>query len=333
MKTKEIQAENFHLTINNPLKYNLSHEQILNTLLTKFKTFRYVAMADEKGETHHTHAFISFTSRVRISTLKKYFYSAHIESAKGSVKSNIEYLKKSGKWASDEKHKTSIEGTFIEYGTPPPESTGKRADMTALYQYVLDGWTNAEIIAKNQDYILQLDKIDKLRTTILQSKFRSTRRLDLETTYVFGRTGMGKSRDILDTFSDECVFRITNYRHPFDGYNCEPVIVFEEFRNSIPLGDMLQYLDIYALSLPARYSDKYACYTHVFICSNWSLEQQYKEIQDSHSESWNAFLRRIHKVKEYTDNGVIEYSSVHDYFEQKNNFVPTYETPFKHSEV
>ena len=144
---------------------------------------------------------------------------------------------------------------------------------------------------------------------------------------------MGKSRDILDTFSDECVFRITNYRHPFDGYNCEPVIVFEEFRNSIPLGDMLQYLDIYALSLPARYSDKYACYTHVFICSNWSLEQQYKEIQDSHSESWNAFLRRIHKVKEYTDNGVIEYSSVHDYFEQKNNFVPTYETPFKHSEV
>ena len=66
---------------------------------------------------------------------------------------------------------------------------------------------------------------------------------------------------------------------------------------------MLLYLDIYPIELPSRYTNKYACYNRIYIISNWSLENQYKEVQKDDVETWNAFLRRIHKVVIYEKDG------------------------------
>ena len=80
----------------------------------------------------------------------------------------------------------------------------------------------------------------------------------------------------MDRYGDGNVYRVTNYKHPFDGYKGEPVILFDEFRSSLPLPDMLNYLDVYPLMLPSRYADRVACYTRVFIVSNIPLEEQYQ---------------------------------------------------------
>lgn len=310
------QSERFQLTINNPIDHNLSHDTIKTTFIQNFKTFTYLCMADEKGSCLHTHIFVCFTSRVRFSTIKKHFPTAHIEIVKGTIADNIAYIQKSGKWENHSKHGTIIEGTFEEIGTPPPESKGKKADMTELYQMVLDGLTNAEILAINQDYILQIDKLDKLRTIILTEKYKRTRRLDLRVTYIYGATGTGKTRGILDLYGDENVYRVTDYEHPFDTYACEPVIVFEEFRNSFhKISDLLCYCDVYPIVLPARYSNKFACYLHVYIVSNWKLEEQYEQLQKDDPESWKAFLRRIHSVKVYKKNEILEFNSVQSYFD------------------
>lgn len=69
---------------------------------------------------------------------------------------------------------------------------------------------------------------------------------------------------------------------------------------------MLNYLDIYPLTLPARYSDRVACYTTVYITSNIPLEEQYQEIQRCKLETWRAFLRRIHVVREYRRDGTVQ---------------------------
>ncbi len=80
---------------------------------------------------------------------------------------------------------------------------------------------------------------------------------------------------------------------------------------------MLLYCDIYPIELPSRYTNKFACYNKVYIISNWSLEKQYPEIQREDTESWNAFLRRIHKVVVYAKNGSAkEYGSVKEYMER-----------------
>jgi len=323
MKTKKItdsQSAKYQLTVNNPSAYGMSHDEIKKILLMNFPTLVYFCMSDEQGSCYHTHIFICFTSRVRFSKIKKHFPQAHIEVAKGTVTENINYIKKSGKWENDFKHGTQIEGTFQEEGQRPPDSRGRNHDMTMLYHMVTDGYSNSEILAYNQDYILHIDKLDKLRTTLLVDKYRNQRRLDIEVIYIYGETGTGKTRSVYDTYGDENVYRVTDYLHPFECYNCEKYLVFDEYRSSLNLSDMLEYLDVYFTALPARYVNKYSCYTKVFIISNWPLEKQHIEQQKNDAESWKAFLRRIKKVKIYTKNGITTYNSVEEYFNREEKF-------------
>ena len=312
---KDRQSMRFQLTINNPIEKGFTHENIKNILINNFKTVSYFCMADEEGSCYHTHIFVCFDSRVRCSTIKRYFPEAHYERVRGSIKQNIEYVQKSGKWESDKKHETQIPNSFEEYGDRPRESKGSNQSLTALYEMILDEMSNAEIIAVNQDYIMQLDKIDKVRTTILTEKYKNVRRNDLTCTYISGATGTGKTSGILNKYGDSNVYRVTDYKHPFDSYRCQDVILFDEFRNSIELANMLNYCDIYPLELPSRYNNKFACYTKVYIVSNWSLEQQYKQEQLYDAESWSAFLRRINDVDVYSKDGSIKhYNSTEEYF-------------------
>lgn len=319
----DTQSYTYQLTINAPLEKGFSHKCIIEIIRSNFKTVTYFCMADEQGSQFHTHIYVVFASRVRFSMIKRYFPEAHIEKCRGSVSDNVSYIKKSGKWELDEsKQEKKIEGTFEEYGTQPPDSKGKRSDMSELYQMVLDNMTNAEILAINQDYILQIDKLDKVRTTILTERYKETVRLDLEVTYISGATGTGKTRGVLESNGYSNVYRVTDYLHPFDSYCCQPVICFDEFRSSLKLKEMLMYCDIYPIELPSRYANKYACFNKVYIISNWTLEKQYSEIQREDEESWDAFLRRIHKVIVFGDSGIkTEYESVKAYFDRDNGFV------------
>lgn len=319
---KDSQSNKYLLTVNNPKEKNLTHDKIKRILLNNFKTLEYFAMADEMGKTYHTHLFLYFRSRVRFSMVKKNFPEAHIDVAKGMVSENINYIKKTGKWKDSEKAETSIPDTFEECGKRPPDSKGKLSDMTELYQMVNDGLTNTEILSINQDYILQIDKIDKLRTMLLTEKYKGIIRKNLKVIYVYGATGTGKTSGILAEHGAENVYRVTDYIHPFDSYNCQPVICFDEFRSSLYLKDMLNYCDIYPLELPARYANRYACYDTVYIVSNWELSNQYSELQREDTASWKAFLRRISEIREYKGiNNIMIYNSVEDYFNRETDFV------------
>ena len=78
------------------------------------------------------------------------------------------------------------------------------------------------------------------------------------------------------------------------------------------------YLDIYPIELPCRYTNKFACYTKIYIISNWPLERQYQSIQDDDLSSWNALIRRINKVLIYdTDGNVTEYEGAKAYLDSK----------------
>lgn len=320
--SKNIQRHAYQLTINHPSDYGFDHHTIKKTLVNEFSTLKYFCMADEIGEqgTPHTHIYVCFSSRVRFSTVKKHFEQAHIEVAHGTVQSNIEYIKKSGKWESTDKAETSVEGTYEEWGTVPTQK-GTKADLEELYEWVNAGLTNAEILALNNDHIQNIDKLDKLRTMLLTEKYKGTRRLDLRVIYISGATGTGKTRGILDEHGDANVYRVSDYQHPFDSYNCQNVLAFDEFRSQLRLSDMLQYLDIYPVELPARYANRYLCAETIYIVSNWKLEDQYKEVQKDNPESWQAFLRRIHEVRTYNKDGTITvYDSVEKYLRRNEEF-------------
>lgn len=312
------QSYMYQLTINNPIEKGYTHDNIKSKIIDNFRTITYFCMADEMGATFHTHIFIVFTSRVRWSKIKRHFSDVHIEACKGSVSDNILYIKKEGKWLDDIKNDQKIDDSFEEFGTPPPDSKGKRSDLSELYRMIQDNMSNSEIIHSNQDYILQIDKLDKIRNTILIDKYKDTLRLNLEVVYIFGATGTGKTRYVMENSGYSNVYRVTDYIHPFDSYSCQPVICFDEFRSSINISNMLMYCDVYPVELQSRYSNKVACYSKVFIVSNWPLEKQYSEAQINDIDTWLAFLRRITKVLIFGKNGTQEFNTVKEYFDSLN---------------
>lgn len=319
----DAQRHAYQLTINNPLKYGFDHSKIREIFANELTTTKYFCMADEIGEngTPHTHIYVYFDSRVRFSTVKRNFPTAHIEVAQGGVKENIAYIKKGGKWKDTKKGETSVSGTFEEWGNRPKQN-GKNRDNEWLYDRIKERLTNAEIFELNNDWILMGDKIDKARLSYLEDKCKTERR-KIEVIYVCGATGTGKTRGIFDENGDANICRVTDYKNPFDSYHMESVLVFEEFRSSLPISDMLNYLDIYPMSLPARYANRYAGYTRVYIVSNEPLESQYPNVQDENPETWKAFLRRIHKVRVYSEDGTVtNYDSLEAYFRRNEKFRP-----------
>ena len=302
MSIKDPQSRKWCLTINNPIEKEWTHEKI-KTTLSQFRSITYYCLGDEQGETYHTHIFFMSDIPIRFSTIKKRVPEAHIEKGYGTAVENREYIQKSGKWADTNKAETTIAGTFEESGELPEEpGQGARTDIALIYQQIDEGMSNAEIMAANPDAAIHIGKMDKIRQDILEARYRDQWR-ELEVTYVFGPTETGKTRGAMEKYGYSNVYRVTDYKHPFDRYAQEPVLLLDEFRSSLLIGDMLDYLDGYQLALPARYANRQACYESVILISNIDLKAQYPGVQENEPETWKAFLRRIHHVIEYRYEG------------------------------
>ena len=301
--TNDSQSRKWQLTINNPVDKGFTHDRI-RAELASLKSIIYWCMADEIGEngTYHTHIYLQGKGAVRFSTIKKHFDGAHMEMGKGTALQNREYITKSGKWEQDKKHETCVEGTFEEWGELPVERQGSRNDLADLHAMIKEGLSDFDILEQMPEAMLQLSNIQLTRQVIVQEKYKSTWR-DLTCSYIYGDTGTGKTRSIMEKYGYQNVYRVTDYLHPFDNYKGQDVIIFEEFRSSFRISDMLNYLDGYPLELPCRYANKYACYTKVYIISNIPLSEQYR---NQPVESFHAFLRRIHSVLHYTLSGIKE---------------------------
>lgn len=332
LNDKNRRSRKFQITINNPDKHkNCSHDDI-KKIMERWDNIIYYCMCDEIGtqeETLHTHIFVQYKNPVYFNSIKSAFEKAHIEEAKGTVQENRQYIRKEGKWEKTEKEHFNLKDTFEEFGTIQPEGQGRRTDLADLYQMIKDGYNNIEILEINPDNILNLQQIDKARLEILYTRYKGERRTDICVTYVSGSTGLGKSRDILDMHMDENVYRVTDYKHPFDSYSGEDVIVFEEFRSDLLIGSMLNYLDIYPIQLPARYNNKQACYHYVYIVSNWKLEDQYKNVMLEQPETYKAFLRRIHNVRLYKKLGKYMNYSINEYMAMIQNSEMEKDNPFR----
>jgi hypothetical protein len=314
---KDTQSRKWILTINNPVKHGFDHEKIKEEF-ANFKSLNYWCMCDEKGDTYHTHIFMSFGSGVRFSKVKKHFPPADIRMCKGTSQQNRDYITKEGKWEKDKKKETNIAETFEEWGEMPQERQGNRSDIDDLYDMIKNGMSNYEIMEDTPTYLMHIDKIERARQIVREEQYKNTWR-DLHVTYVYGATGTGKTRDIMEKYGYSNVFRVTDYDHPFDAYKGQDVIIFEEFRSSLKIQDMLNYLDGYPLELPCRYANKIACYTKVYIVTNIGLEEQYSSVQMNHNETWKAFNRRINEVIYYHgDNSPFDDGNVQkiDVFEE-----------------
>lgn len=292
-------SRKWQITINNPKEKGYNHETLKALIDEYFTNNIYGCMCDETGEegTYHTHIYLVFTSAVMFSTMKNRFPEAHFENAKGKNIENKNYIRKEGKWEEDKKKETNHIETFEEWGEIPPDRQGSSSISEDILDFIKEGKSDKEILEAYPSTINRLDKIERARQTLLEDKYREEFR-NVKVTYIYGKTGIGKTRGVMDKYGYRNVYRITDYEHPSDGYKGENVIVFEEFRSDIKISQMLNYLDGYPCQLPCRYANKTACYHYVYLTTNLRLEEQYPNIQTESPRTWEAFLRRINCVEE-----------------------------------
>lgn len=295
-------SRKFQLTFNNPLTHGYTHERI-RSILRQFSGLDYWCMCDEVGEqgTPHTHLYMASKNGIMFDTIHRRFYGVHLEAANGTHQENRDYIRKEGKWADSDKQHTNLPDTFEEWGEMPPEKSKGETQAEQIMRMVRDGKSNAEILEELPTAYNRLNYIEQARQTLLEARFRDEWR-NLSVTYIWGDTAAGKTRSVMEQYGYSKVYRVTDYAHPFDSYKGQDVILFDEFRSSLPLSSMLTYLDGYPVELPCRYANKVACYTKVFIISNIPLGEQYRNVQREEPESWNAFRRRIQDVQHMTRN-------------------------------
>ena len=171
-------------------------------------------MADEIGGetmTLHTHCYCEFSSPVRFSTLKNAFKSSHIEQAFSDAQTNLDYIKKEGKWKDSEKADTVIEGSYEQYGTPSNSFRGQRHDLEELYSQIKQGATDYELLESNAKNMRLLNFISRTRSAIEAEKNAKLVR-ELTVVYVFGGTSTNRLEFIFDKYGIENVYRFTNYQ-------------------------------------------------------------------------------------------------------------------------
>ncbi|MEG1925803.1 MAG: hypothetical protein RR415_08645 [Ruthenibacterium sp.] len=321
-------ARTWMLVVNNPADYNVTPQTVAQTLNEACEsgavTFwccineKSVELNPDTGkQTPHMHIVLYCPGKQRGGWLHKRFPNAALFPCASAVPSLIMYIKKDKDGAWYKKHPEKLaeklpakEAQFTEWGDMPQgKKNGLLANSEKVVDAIASGLSDYELLQLDPDMWKKLPQIKQTRMVIKSEEFLHKFR-NMDVTYIEGATGTGKTRFVMQAENYD-VFTVDDYDHVWDGYEQQEAVFFDEFRSQPDFSDMLRWLDGNPVKLKARYSNAVACFTKIYIASNWSLEQQYLNVQREHPTDWQAFLRRIHHRRIYTGyNTYTEYDNV-----------------------
>ena len=151
------------------------------------------------------------------------------------------------------------------------------------------------------------DKIERFRQDELKEEYGQKFR-DIQVTFIYGNTRLGKTTYIYDKYPIKDICRVNNYeRGTFEDYQNQKILVLDEFTGKIDITFMNNLLDKFPVNLPARFTNRTACFDEVYIISNLTLTELYKEERAATPEVYNAFVQRIKNIIRFTALGVWHY--------------------------
>lgn len=250
----------------------------------------------EKGEhTNYLHwqIYLEHHEAIRFSTLKRLFPRGHLEARKGTKAQAVAYVTKS----------ETSQGVAIQKGEIRTEDErGRRTDLERLRERILEGASARSLILEDPSALRYSKKLMELEELRNEQEW-SRREREVTARYLWGPPGVGKTRMLFERYGHGRVYRVTDYSHPFDRYDGEPVLALDEFDGQVPFGLLLNLLDRYPLQLPARYANHWAAFTEVWVIANVPLERHYREVQKEEPERWKALLRRFDERLDWTKEG------------------------------
>lgn len=261
--------------------------------LTNLEHWKYSIFQYEKGEsgTPHFQGFLIFKIAKRFSTMKLYFPFAHFEKCKGSSAENREYCSKSD---------TKISGPY-EDGEFAEERA--RTDVSEFLNLVQSGASKKDLAKLSGHlYLKERTKIEQIYADTFEDYATQCR--DVDVTYIYGDSGVGKSTYIRRKIGLKNTFFVHKYDNSmFTNYKYQDNIVLDEFKGQIPIQDLNQMLDVMPIEMRGLNCLKYGAYHHVYIISNYMPTELYQDTKEKEPKIFKSFMRRLHKISCVDENG------------------------------
>lgn len=270
--------------------WNLNTEEVFNK---NKKQIRYIMFGEEicpETKTKHHQAFIYFINNrstgnrslnaiAEMFKLKKKDKHIYVNPMRGNFMQNEAYVSK--------------EGIYKKLGEEP--KPGLRTDLKETADEILKGNLSVdEIVAECPSMYHQYGRtLEKLEILRLRKQWRTEM---TEGIWLWGPTGVGKSHEAFRNYHPDTHFIKDLNVDWWDGYKGQPIIIFNEFRGQIKLGELLDLIDKYPKNVPVRGRESVPFLAKKIIITSCkapdevykncgeNLEQLYRRIEVKHLE-------------------------------------------------
>lgn len=265
-------ARRFQLTLNETFKY----PQLLE-YLTSLNTLKYLLSCEEIAPStghEHIHIFVAFSNLIKLSIKK--CCGAHIEKCLGSVQQNIDYIRKDGK-------------ILDEIGEVPRERGGSHtvSQLASIENPDDIEWREYNTWKKIRD-----EKANDIKITDWYKP-------DIKVTYIWGDSGVGKSKYARDKCIEEGIDTVNIVKHSGDfwiGVGNAKCAIYDDFRPSdMKPSEFINFIDYNKHTLNIKGGSKQNEYTKIFITSVIDPQYMYSGmISDEPRKQWMRRMEIIH---------------------------------------
>jgi len=300
---------------------DITYEKIPDFLQDNFKTLLYACWDEEIGDkgNQHLHIYMELGSKVRFTTIKKFFEGAHIERRYGSPLEARTYVEKPHGVLFKGKEKShTVVKPFQELGNFEPfrHKKGYRKEQELQlttqekFEYIMANFTTYEEIRDWDIHFATMHRVnlmqalnEKSKQTFIEKHCTVTKNIfgDTVTTvnrgvyYLHGESRTGKTFGVMKKWGDRNVSVIGNLHEDMkmDKYNNTPVMVLDEYYSQFKLDTVLGILDDKLIELDCRYSNRLNLAHTIVLTSNWTFEKQYSNAQKENPIAYKAFKNRF----------------------------------------
>lgn len=250
-------------------------------------SYTYLGQLEEGEEDGYRHWQLIIDggqSPIRFSTLKNKLPTAHLEPRRGPIQQAIDYVTKEETRVSEEPR---LEHGIIRHS----DEKGRRKDVEVVREAILEKGLSAD------EVFLQVPESNRMTAMVeklvaARDRSRHTKPRQLEVIWLYGPPGTGKTSLAVE-MGGTSYYRVTDYQNPFDSYCGQETLILDEFDGGMRLSTLLNVLDIWPTTLPARYADRVAAYSQVVLVSNEAPWSFYPWEAPPRRQ---ALMRRVHQV-------------------------------------
>ena len=286
-KYKQLPAKNtkksrhYQLTLNQVERW-----EELKKYITSLKSFKYgIATLESAPQTghQHIHFYVRFNNTIALNL--KNLQGCHIEKCFGSIKQNVDYIKKTND--PDKRGKIIFEEGELNEKFDPELNPDKKPTIKEVKEMSKEDRENLEIT-----YYNQVDKINILEENRITGQTCSKK---VKVIYLWGPSGSGKSLWAKYQFRNtpfDIVKKEGEFWHGVSGVN--KACLYDDWRDShMKPSDFINFIDYTIHTLNVKNGSMKNKYKYIIITSVQDPEMIYSSFTNKDLEPKRQWMRRM----------------------------------------